>query len=248
MNTAAESADPGQLEEQANRTREEVDHTLDALEQRFSIRRRVGEASQALGAAAARVSKNVSPGITAMIRVDHTHVLAAFRRYRRRMPSIRKQALVANVCLALEVHSLLEEEIFYPALLESGASAVELDKSVSDHDEMRALIAHLRQLQPRDAEYEQTFLLLMRTVLHHVADEETILLPLAETALRDQLGELGWKMTVRRLELLRPRAGEALTTTAMTFPVLTGLAAVAVLSAVWLLAKGIASTASAISD
>jgi len=40
----------------------------------------------------------------------------------------------------------------------------------------------------------------------------------------DPLRELGWKMTVRRFELLKPHMGEAATTTAMTFPILTGAA------------------------
>ncbi len=238
MNTATASSDPHKLEEQADATRDQVDRTLDALERRFSVKRRLGEASHAIGAAAARASRTVSPAITTMIRLDHTHVLAAFRRYRSHMSPARKRALVANVCLALDIHAQLEEEIFYPALLQHGASVQDLDRSVGDHDEVRALIETLRELQPRDAEYDQTFLLLIRTVLHHVADEETTLLPLAETALKEHLGELGWRMTLRRMELLRPHAAEAVTTIAMTFPVLTGLVVAGVLSAVWMLIRG----------
>jgi len=48
----------------------------------------------------------------------------------------------------------------------------------------------------------------MRDVMHHVADEETRLLPDAERLLSDRLGELGAQMTKRRLELAAPRAGE----------------------------------------
>lgn len=243
MSSAAESADPGKLEEQANSARDQVDQTLDALERRFSVKRKVHQATDALGAAATRVSKTVSPSITSMIRFDHTHVLAAFRRYRTRLSPSRKRALVANVCLALEIHGQLEEEIFYPALLEAGASAEELDKCVSEHDETRELIDKLRALEPRDAEFDQTFMLMVRNVLHHVADEETMLIPLAESALRDQLGELGWRMTTRRMQLLRPHAREALTTTAMTFPVLTGLTVAGVLTAAFLIVKGVTAAA-----
>lgn len=241
MSSATESSDPGKLEEKANATRDQVDQTLGALEQRFSVKRKMNQASEAIGAAAARASRRVSPSITSMIRLDHTHVLAAFRRYRSEMSPGRKSALVANVCLALEIHAQLEEEIFYPALFQAGADTEELDKSISDHDEVRDLVEQLRQLQPHDAQFDQTFVLMVRKVLHHVADEETALIPLAESALKDQLGELGWKMTVRRLELLRPHAREAVTTTAMTFPVLTGLTVAGVLTGVWLLARGVTS-------
>ena len=60
--------------------------------------------------------ERITPGITAMIRVDHSHVLALLRRYKPDISSNRRKALAANSCLALEIHAQLEEEIFYPAL------------------------------------------------------------------------------------------------------------------------------------
>jgi hypothetical protein len=47
---------------------------------------------------------------------------------------------------------------------------------------------------------------LMRAVIHHVADEETMLLTHAETILGGRLSELGAQMAKRRLELTAPRA------------------------------------------
>ena len=58
----------------------------------------------------------------------------------------------------------------------------------------------------------------MRIVMHHVADEETRLLPAAERLLRDELGSLAAQMTRRRMELLRPHAGEFAATTMRSFP------------------------------
>ena len=55
-------------------------------------------------------------------------------------------------------------------------------------------------MQPGDAAYDETVMELMRDVLHHVADEETMLLPDAERRLGDQLNELGAQMTKRRLK------------------------------------------------
>jgi hypothetical protein len=66
---------------------------------------------------------NLSPSITAMIRMDHTHAMAVFHRYKVTTSDARKSALVRNVCLALEVHAQLEEEIFYPALRQAAAAA-----------------------------------------------------------------------------------------------------------------------------
>lgn len=237
MSTAEPDSNPADLERQANATREEVDRTLDALENRFSIKRRVNAASDAVGAAATRASRLASPEITTMIRLDHTHVLAAFRRYHSDSSPARKQALVANACLGLEIHAQLEEEIFYPALFGREDGTGDLEKSLADHAEMRTLIQRLRQMTPADTRYDETFYELIRTVLHHVADEETELLPLAETKLKDRLRELGWRMTVRRFELLKPRAAEAASTTIRTFPVLTGALAAGMVMIAWLLLR-----------
>jgi hemerythrin superfamily protein len=151
----------------------------------------------------------LSPSITTMIRMDHSHVLTTFHQYRSGINPSAKQALVGTACLLLEVHAQLEEEIFYPAMRAAlPPDNHVLDKSVPEHDEMKRLVAQLRNMAPADPAYDQAFLELMRDVMHHVADEETTLLPEAERLLADRLGELGAQMTKRRLELIAPRTGE----------------------------------------
>jgi cell fate (sporulation/competence/biofilm development) regulator YlbF (YheA/YmcA/DUF963 family) len=162
---------------------------------------------------------SVSPSITTMIRMDHTHVMAAFHRYHAETSWWRKRAIVELACTALEIHAQLEEEIFYPALGVAMAGDDRLAKSKPEHDKMREDIAKLRSIGPEDASYDARFMQLMREVMHHVADEETVLLPTAERALASQLGELGRRMTKRRLQLVaenRPAAIAA--NTVGTFP------------------------------
>lgn len=148
-----------------------------------------------------------SPSITNMIRMDHTHVLTTFHQYEVDTPLRVKKGLVDTVCVALEIHAQLEEEIFYPAL-RAISDPETLQKSVPEHDQMRRLITQLRNLEPAHATYDETFFELMNSVMHHVADEETLLLPMAERVLADRLGELGAQMTKRRLQLAVPRSGE----------------------------------------
>jgi hemerythrin superfamily protein len=149
----------------------------------------------------------LSPSITNMIRMDHTHVLTTFHQYEVDTPLRVKKGLVDTVCVALEIHAQLEEEVFYPAL-RAVADTEYLGKSVPEHDQMRRLITQLRNLEPAHATYDETFFELMNHVMHHVADEETLLLPMAERVLADRLGELGAQMTKRRLQLAAPRSGE----------------------------------------
>jgi hemerythrin superfamily protein len=154
------------------------------------------------------IANTLSPTITNMIRMDHTHVLTTFHQYEIDTKPKTKQALVKTICLALEIHAQLEEEIFYPAMRAVAVDRAVLDKSVPEHDDMRRLIADLRAMRPTDPAYDQTVMQLMRTVMHHVADEETTLLPDAERLLEERLDELGAQMTRRRLQLSAPRAGE----------------------------------------
>jgi hemerythrin superfamily protein len=172
----------------------------------------------------------LTPSITTMIRMDHTHVFALFHRYKADTPDGRKRALLTNACLALEVHAQLEEEIFYPALRRVIGDDEILAKSGPEHGEMRELIRQLRdQLAAADrvaVTVDDTFLTLMRAVIHHVADEETQLLPRAERLLKDELGDLGMKMTRRRVELLKPHMGEIAVSTARSFPAAAAAGAV----------------------
>lgn len=160
----------------------------------------------------------LSPSITNMIRMDHTSVLETFHQYEMNSAPQTKKALVGTICIALEIHAQLEEEIFYPAMSHLAADTPVVGKSVPEHNEMRRLIAQLRAMEPTDPTYDQTFLQLMKDVMHHVADEETTLLPDAERLIPDRLGELGMQMTKRRLQLMAPRAGEMAMNTARTFP------------------------------
>lgn len=162
------------------------------------------------------LAHTLAPTATDLIRTDHTKVLAAFHRYKPDASPGKKLALVNTVCLALEVHAHIEEEIFYPAMRAAHPALV--DKSVPEHDEMRSMIAILRGSDPTSDEYDRTFMELMRTVMHHVADEETTLVADAERLLGDELSELGARMMKRRMQLMMPRAGEIARNSARAMP------------------------------
>jgi hemerythrin superfamily protein len=162
--------------------------------------------------------KKLSPSITDMIRFDHSHVMVTFHQYTRdKRPSVKK-ALAETICDALEIHATLEEEIFYPVMRPRAADQKVMEKSEPEHMEMRRIIHELRATDPRDSRHDELLFELMRDVVHHVADEETVLLPEAEQTLtKDRLSELGTQMTKRRLELVTPKAGKIAKNTAVGF-------------------------------
>ena len=154
------------------------------------------------------ILNRLSPSATEMIRADHTRVLAVFHRYHIDAAPRAKRALANAICLALEVHAQLEEEIFYPALRAADSSLVE-EQLEPEHEEMRRLIAALRAMAPTSEQYDATFMELMRVVMHHVADEETILLTHAESVMGERLQTLGRQMAFRRMQLKVPRMAKS---------------------------------------
>ena len=153
--------------------------------------------------------KQLSPTITDMIRFDHSHVMVTFHQYTRdKAPSVKK-ALAETICTALEIHATLEEEVFYPVMRQLDKGEPFVHKAEPEHNDMRRIISELRRTSGSDPRHDKLILELMRDVIHHVADEETTLLPQAETLMSKQrLSELGAQMTKRRMELVAPKAGK----------------------------------------
>jgi len=153
--------------------------------------------------------KQLSPTITDMIRFDHAHVMVTFHQYTKdKAPSVKK-ALAETICTALEIHATLEEEVFYPVMRQLDKGEPFVHKAEPEHNEMRRIISELRRTSGSDPRHDKLILELMRDVIHHVADEETTLLPQAETLMsKARLSELGAQMTKRRMELVAPKAGK----------------------------------------
>ena len=168
------------------------------------------------------ISQNISPSATNLIRADHTKVMATFHKYHADTDPGTKRALANTICLSLELHAQLEEEIFYPSVL--AIDPVMVEKNVPEHDEMRGFISQLRQMEPTSPAFDDALMNLMRAVIHHVADEETRLLPEAEKLLGStRVTNLGAQMTKRKLELMMPHAGEMALNAARAMPASTML-------------------------
>lgn len=160
----------------------------------------------------------LSPSVTDMIRFDHSHVLVTFHQYTATIKPSVKKALAETICDALEIHATLEEEVFYPVIRRLNPDEPVIQKSEPEHDEMRRMIAELRDTKSTDPRHDALLYELMRDMMHHVADEETVLLPEAERLLsKERLEELGAAMTRRRLDLLKPKAGRLAKNTAVGF-------------------------------
>ena len=176
----------------------------------------------------------LSPTITDMIRFDHSHVMVTFHQYTKdKAPSVKK-ALAETICTALEIHATLEEEVFYPVMRQLDKGEPFVHKAEPEHNEMRRIIAELRRTSGSDPRHDRLMMELMRDVIHHVADEETTLLPQAESLMsKARLSELGSQMTKRRMELVAPKAGKLAKSHAVGFSGSTAAMVVGLASALF---------------
>jgi hemerythrin superfamily protein len=101
--------------------------------------------------------------------------------------------LAQRIADDLTLHTSIEERVLYPAVrrfVDDGDTLVE--EAEKDHQEIRNLIAEVRELAPDADDFVAAFGRLQQTVAHHVQEEERTLLPqFKESVSGEMLYELG---------------------------------------------------------
>jgi hemerythrin superfamily protein len=137
---------------------------------------------------------------------DHKKVKALFREYEGLSDGAHKhrERVVEQVFRELEVHTQIEEEIFYPAFRakadEEGQDLVR--ESRQEHHVVDVLMAEMKRLEPDNPEHAAKFTVLMENVEHHADEEEKEMFPEAKKLLKDDLQTLGEHLERRKEELM----------------------------------------------
>jgi hemerythrin superfamily protein len=108
----------------------------------------------------------------AALRQDHRRVEGLFSEFESATEEQRKQELVEKICSELNIHTRLEEEIFYPACRDAIDDEDLMDEAQVEHDAAKLLIADLSEASSNDAYYDAKVKLLSEMIKHHVAEEE----------------------------------------------------------------------------
>lgn len=106
--------------------------------------------------------------------------------YERLLPlegvAARKAEIVAQLCLVLTVHAQVEEDIFYPAVLNACGAKAFPRHVLLDHAGTLELVTRLAKMHPGDTDYDATVAVLNAYVTPHMANERTLIYPLAVSA------------------------------------------------------------------
>jgi hemerythrin superfamily protein len=155
----------------------------------------------------ARTAKNAraaSPDAIALLKADHDEVEAWFDDFEKTKSDAKKQKLATQICTALQVHTQIEEEIFYPACREVGLDDDMMDEADVEHQGAKKLIAEIEAGKPGDDHWDAKVTVLGEMIKHHVKEEEQRDGMFAKAKKADlDLKELGAEMKARKDELMK---------------------------------------------
>ena len=137
-----------------------------------------------------------------LLKMDHRVVDGLFDDFDKARGSERKAKIVQKICDELKIHTVIEEEIFYPAVRREIDPAI-VDEGVVEHDGAKVLINDLARAKPADKYYDAKVKVLAEEIRHHVQEEEKWLRGMFAQARRTDIDmeKLGAKLAARKSEL-----------------------------------------------
>lgn len=136
-----------------------------------------------------------------LLKDDHREVKGWFKEYEALEEDTEKQALADRICLALTVHTQIEEEIYYPATREAIDDDDLLDEAEVEHASAKQLIAEIQSMKAGDRLFDAKVTVLGEYVDHHVEEEEKEMFPESRDSDLD-LKALGVALAERKAELM----------------------------------------------
>jgi hemerythrin superfamily protein len=115
-----------------------------------------------------------------LLRKDHEHAEQLFRRFERAPEDEDRSEVIDAACAALTQHADLEEQFFYPIVLEMTGADELLEEARIEHGAVRRMIDELASDTSRGARRSALFRVLMEYVRHHVREEEERIFPLVQ--------------------------------------------------------------------
>jgi iron-sulfur cluster repair protein YtfE (RIC family) len=142
-----------------------------------------------------------------LLKKDHDKVKKLFDRFDKADSTAEKKEIAREACMELEIHSAVEEQLFYPALRQRMDDEDGLiDEADEEHHEAKILVAELKLMSGDEENYSAKFEVLAENIRHHIKEEEGSLFPKAKKtgidfdALGERMRELKDRLTAEGVE------------------------------------------------
>jgi hemerythrin superfamily protein len=147
------------------------------------------------------MAETKSQDAIALLKEDHRAVEKLFKEFEDAKGEGRKEKLAKKICLELTVHTMIEEEIFYPAC-DGKIEEDLLKEAYVEHDAAKLLVAEIEAGEGKSDEFfDAKVRVLSEQIEHHVDEEEKELFPKVRKAEID-LDALGEQLAARKRDLM----------------------------------------------
>ena len=148
-----------------------------------------------------------------LLTADHNRVRGLFTRFQtaeEEKDTATMMELAAKIIVELEVHTTIEEEIFYPEIKGANEEIKDVvDEGVEEHHVADTLIGEIKGLSPEDDAWAAKMKVLIESVEHHAQEEEQEMFPEVRKALDSaKLEDMGMRLEARKAQLGAPTAAD----------------------------------------
>jgi hemerythrin superfamily protein len=130
-----------------------------------------------------------------VLKQDHQKVKGLFQEARQGTDRNKRKELFDKIDTELEIHTHIEETIFYPAIEEHEEFKEMVAEALEEHQEAKMLLDELEELGADNHDFSSKLQQLMEAVEHHVEEEEGEMFPkIREVFDEDELEQLGQEL------------------------------------------------------
>ena len=144
-----------------------------------------------------------------LLTADHNRVRGLFARFKTAKENDNLDemtVLCGTIINELEVHTTIEEEIFYPALHDLTEEVHDtITEGYEEHHVAKQVIEELKAMEPNTEDWAAKVTVLIENVEHHAEEEESEMFPKIRTnTSAEQRDDLAERLEARKRELGAP--------------------------------------------
>lgn len=145
-----------------------------------------------------------------LLKTDHRKVERLFQKVKADQEGEQHQELFEQIKQELEVHTHIEETIFYPKLKENEELKDIVLEGIEEHHQAKMFLRELSNLKDDSEKFEPKLKVLMEDITHHVQEEEGKMFPKVEELLDEAtLNELGTQMDAEKKKFQKSQTANA---------------------------------------
>jgi len=142
-----------------------------------------------------------------LLKADHDKVDKLFQKVKATEES-EHPAIFEQIKVELDVHTHIEETIFYPKLIEEGDKELQdiVKEGIEEHRQAKMFLRELSNLAEDSEKFEPKLKVLMEDVEHHVQEEEGEMFKMVEEQFDSSvLEELGAEMEAEKKKAMKSK-------------------------------------------